>query len=225
MYTGLKTRKEVLMHSSLKLALALTLAGTVASAVPIYYTMTSTATGTLGSTAFTNAAITVASVADTTGAFVASGTLPDLNWENIAFSSTISIAGLGTYTFTDETYWIDPNGAGDIIFGDVDAPGGFFSGILGFTQLFVGLETYNLQTAFGPVSGAFDFETGAFNNFHNIETSGGILNVSSASNDTFTAITPEPASFLFAGLGLAGLLALRRLRGKRERVAAHVLEQ
>jgi hypothetical protein len=183
----------------------------VASAVPIYYTMTSTVTGTLGATPFTAAAITVTSVADTSGAFVASTNGPDDNWENIAFSSTIAIAGLGTYTFTDQTYWIDPNGAGDIIFGDVDAPGGFFSGILGLTQLFVGLETYNLQSALGPISSPFDFEVTAFNNFHNIQTSGGVLNVSAASNDTFTAITPEPASFLLAGLGLA-LLALRRAR-------------
>ena len=116
--------------------------------------MTATATGTLGTTAFTGAAITVTSVADTSGAFVASGTTPDLNWENIASSSTITIAGIGTETFTDQTFWVDPNGAGDIIFGDVDG-GAFFGGILGLTQLFVGLQTYNLQSAFGPVSSPF----------------------------------------------------------------------
>ncbi len=192
----------------LLLVFAFTLTATAVSAGPIVYTMTATATGTLGTTAFTGAAITVTSVADTSGAFVASGTTPDLNWENIASSSTITIAGIGTETFTDQTFWVDPNGAGDIIFGDVDG-GAFFGGILGLTQLFVGLQTYNLQSAFGPVSSPFDFETGAFNAFQNINTSGGLLSLV-ATNDTFTATTPEPASFLLGGLGLVGLLALRR---------------
>jgi len=204
------------MHSStsrvLPLALAFMLAGTAVSAGPITYTMTATATGTLGSTAFTGAAITVTSVADTSGAFVASGTFPDLNWENIAFSSTIAIAGIGTETFTDQTFWLDPNGAGDIIFGDIDSSSpSFGGGILGLTHLFVGLETYNLQSAFGPVSSPFDFETGAFNAFQNIHTSGGVLSLV-ARNDTFTATTPEPAPFLFVALGMLGLLTISRVR-------------
>jgi len=194
--------------SRLSLAVALTLAAGAASATPIFYTLTATATGTLGATPFTGTAITVNSVADTTGAFVASMSGSDSNWENIAFSSTITIAGIGTETFTDQTFWVDPNGAGDIIFGDVDG-GVFFGGILGLTQLLSGLTTYNLQSAFGPVFSAFDFETGAFNAFQNIQTSGGLLSLT-ASNDTFTAITPEPATFLFAGLGLLVLAALRR---------------
>ncbi len=198
----------------LLLIFAVTLTGTAIYAEPIYYTMTATATGTLGATAFNGAAITVTSVADTSGAFVASGTAPDLNWENIASSSTITIAGIGTETFTDQTFWVDPNGAGDIIFGDVDDGIGFFGGNLGLTRLFVGLETYNLQSAFGPVSSPFDFETGAFNAFQNIQTSGGLLSLV-AINDTFTAVTtPEPSYFLLCSLGLVGLLALRRTRQK-----------
>jgi len=208
-------RLEMIVPASISrfliLAFAFTLTGTMASASPIYYTMTATATGTLGTTAFTGAAITVTSVADTSGAFVASGTAPNLNWENIALSSTITIAGIGLETFTHQTFWVDPNDSGDIIFGDVDGSG-FAGGILGFTQLFVGLETYNLQSTFGPLSSTFDFETGAFNAFRNIQTSGGLLSLV-ATNDTFTAVTtPEPASLMLEGLGLMGLLALRRAR-------------
>lgn len=187
------------------------LAASASYGVPIFYTMTATATGTLGSTPFTGAAITVTSVADTTGAFVESGVFPNQNWENIAFSSTITIAGIGTETFTHQTFWADPNGAGDIVFGDIDSSVGFDFGILGLTQLFVGLETYNLQSAFGPVSSAFDFETGAFNAFQNIATSGGLLSLTAA-NDTFTAETPEPASWLFAAIGLVGLSGKKRIR-------------
>lgn len=190
------------------------LAASAAIAGPITYTMNATATGSFAGTAFRDAAITVTSVADTSNVFVASGTPPDLNYEVIAFSSTISIAGFETATFTDPTYWYDPNGAGDIIFGDVTG-GSAFDGILGFTELFVGLESYNLESSFGPVSSPFDFETSVFNNFQNIPTSGGTLSLV-ASNDTFTAVAaaPEPGTFLVGCLGLFGVLVSRRVGGK-----------
>jgi hypothetical protein len=190
------------------MAFAVVIAGGGAVAGPITYTLNATATGTFAGTPFTNAAITVTSTADTSQVFVASGTLPDLNYEVIAATSSISIAGFATATFTDSTYWYDPNGAGDIIFGDFTAG----NQILGFTKLFAGLETYNLESSFGPVSSPFDFETSVFNDFRNIPTSGGSLSLVAA-NDTFTAVTavPEPASFLAAGLGLlAALSSLRR---------------
>jgi hypothetical protein len=138
-------------------------------AIPITYTMTATASGTLAGAAFTNAAITITSLADTSQVFVAGATSPNLNYEIIAANSSISIAGLSAATFTDQTFWEDPNGAGDIIFGDVLTG----KGILGFTKLFVGLESYNLASSFGPVSSPFDFETSVFNNFQNIPTSKG----------------------------------------------------
>jgi hypothetical protein len=88
-------------------------------------------------------------------------------------------------------------------------------GILGFTELFVGLESYNLESSFGPVSSPFDFETSVFNDFQNIPTSGGSLSLV-ANNDTFTAVgaAPEPGTLLVAGLGLLGVLACRRASGK-----------
>ena len=188
-------------------ALALVvLGGGSALAAPITYTMTATATGTLAGTAFTNAAITVTSVADTSLVFVAGGVFPNLNYEVISFSSSINIAGFGTATFTDPMFWEDPNGAGDILFGDL-ATG---NAILGFTHLFAGLETYNLESSFGPVSSPFDFVTSVFHNFANIPTTAGSLSLV-ASNDTFTAVAvPEPSPFGVTSLGLVGLLAIRR---------------
>jgi hypothetical protein len=186
------------------------LAASAALAGPITYIMNATATGTFAGTAFTNAAITVTSIADTGNVFVSSGTPPDVNYEVIASSSSISIAGFATATFTDQTYWYDPNGAGDIIFGDITGGLGL-DGILVFTKLFVGLESYNLESSFGPVSSPFDFETSVFNDFQNIPTSEGSLSLV-ASNDTFTAVAaaPEPGTFLVAGLALFGVLVSRR---------------
>ncbi len=187
----------------LRLAFATVFVAGGVLATPITYTMTATASGNLAGTSFTNAAITVTSLADTGNVFVAGGVFPNLNYEVVAATSTISIAGFPTATFTDPMFWLDPNGAGDIIFGDFAAG----NGILGFTKLFAGLETYNLRSSFGPIFSPFDFETSVFNNFVNIPTNEGNLSLV-ANNDTFTA-SPEPASVLLADLGALGMLAVR----------------
>jgi hypothetical protein len=187
-------------------------------AEPITYTFTTTGTGTFAGTAFTDAAITVTSNADTSG--VVSYLSGTEIFDNFPTSTTLNIAGFAPATFTDPTFWEDPNQSGDIIFGIVDTSAGLAfcnncHALLGMTALFSGLETYNLETSFGPVSSAFDFESNAFNTFQNISTSEGTLSLV-ASNDTFTAVTasPEPASLWLAGLGLAGLLGAHKLPGK-----------
>jgi hypothetical protein len=191
--------------------------GCGAQGAPITYTLTATASGTLAGMAFTNAAIRVTSITDTNDVFV-SGTIPNLIYEVLPASSDISIAGFGTAVFTDQMFWEDPNGAGDIIFGDV-AVG---HPILGFTRLFSGLESYDLKSSFGPVSAPVDFVTMFFNGFDNIPTGIGNLTLT-ASNDTFTAVvTPEPTSFLLAGLAILGFQALRlvvrlRMNARRSR--------
>jgi hypothetical protein len=155
--------------------------------------------------AFTNAAIRVTSVADTNDVFVF-GTIPNLIYEVLPASSSISITGIGIAMFTDQMFWEDPNGAGDIIFGDAGAG----HPILGFTRLFSGLESYDLKSSFGPVSSSVDFVTMFFDGFYNIPTGIGSLSLT-ASNDTFTAVvTTEPTSFLLAGFALLGFQATRR---------------
>ena len=179
-----------------------------ASAAPILFIFSGTATGNLGGVPFTSAAFTVTSTADTSNVFVAAGSPPFQTFAVLASSATIDITGVGTLTFTDQTYWSDPNGAGDIIFGDATRNAGDYSlnrGILGFSALFVGLESYDLTHPFGPVSSPFDFETSAFNNFQNVPTNFGNLSLVS-SNDVFTATVPEPGSLL---LLMAAAAALR----------------
>lgn len=200
-----------------RLALAAALGLSAAIAGPITFNMTTTATGTLNGTGFTNAVLTVTSLADTSLVTV-SGASPNQIYELIAASSTVSITGFAPVTFTDMMLWEDPNSSGDIIFGDTARGGGIGNALLGFTNPVPGsgLLTYDLQTSFGPAFGGFDFGVSVFHNFNNIPTSGGLLSVTAASNDAFSAATaaPEPASFLIEGLGVLGLLAVRR-RGIR----------
>ncbi len=115
----------------MKLALLLLLPGSAAFCGPIMFTFQGTATGIMGTTRFTAASYTVTSFADTT----AVNLVPGDTYEVTTISSTISIAGLPIATFTDPMYWSDPQGAGDIIFGDQSIGSGFFPGILGITVI------------------------------------------------------------------------------------------
>ena len=151
-----------------------------ALAGPITFTMTATATGNLAGTAFTNAAITVTSVTDTS-LVVVSGTSPDLVYDVFPANSSISI---------------DRNCRRQRLsiprFGGIRTALAILSSVLspllvellfatlvmGFSALpppLPGLTTYNLESSFGPIFSPFDFETSVFNDFQNIPTTDGIL--------------------------------------------------
>lgn len=218
----------------LQLVIAATLVGSAARADEITFTMTATVNGTLGAAPFTGALVTVTSVADSDNVFVAGGTDPDYFYELNATSSTVSIAGVtmpgSPATFTGTTFWEDPNGSGDIMFGDVS--GGFGFGcfaagcpIMGFVNFLSGppyLTYYQLNSSIGPVS-SNDFPIAVFDAFENIPTSAGLLSIPKASNEgpngvliseTFTAdeTTPEPASVVLAGLAFGCLAGFRKVR-------------
>jgi hypothetical protein len=138
----------------------LALSARAALGTPITFTFMGTATGTLGTTPFTAASYTVTSFADTSDVIFANDT-----YSVTAISSSIDIAGLPLISFTDPMFWADPQGAGDIVFGDLSTDPSLFPGILGITVLSQGLETYNLQSSFGPVYSPTDFPSSIFDSF------------------------------------------------------------
>jgi hypothetical protein len=210
--------------------------GCAARADQITFTITATLNGTLGATPFSGALVTVTSVADTDNVFVAGGTSPDYLYELIATSSTVGIAGVtapgSPAAFTGTTFWEDPNGSGDIFFGDTSG-GGFFGclaagcPILGFSNFLSGppyLTFYAFDSSIGPISGV-DVPAGIFDAFENIPTSAGLLSIPRASNlvdlgggrtqaftETLNAdeTTPEPTPVALLGLAFTCLIGFRK---------------
>ena len=190
--------------SSVSLLLGFT--ATVVFGNPISLTFSGVATGTLGTTSFTDAPFTVTSTGNTSSVFVTPG--PSDNLPGIG--ATIDIAGFSPAIFTDATSWGDPEGSGDIIFNDATLN----TEILGFTRLFAGLEAYQFQNSIGPISGGFPFIPNIFENFQNIPTSQGLLTITTTSANVFTAAvaTPEPASRWLAFAGLSAVFIFGRMR-------------
>ncbi len=167
---------------------------TIAS--PITYTVEGTATGTLGTNAFIDALVTVTFTGDTSNVVNQGGGF----FSNSIGTATVTVAGVGTATFTDsmqafvnQTY--GPPAAAGI--GDITQGGSVFD------TLNTQFATYDLTTPLGPVSGgSFIRPDLSFN------TTLGLFNLSLSQSSTFTATTavvPEPATLALFGLGLAGL--------------------
>jgi hypothetical protein len=192
------------------LPLALLIGAGLASGAPITFTISEMAlSGTVGATSFNNELVTFTQVTDT----------GDITNPCGAFSypcapqqtgNSVSIATVGTFTLTGESYFFDNF---ENIFGITFAP---FAAYLAVDA--VPFSTYNMQTAFGP-TGYSSFSGSAVSG---VATSGGTLTISWNLDQQATAqaclgcasSTPEPGSLGLALLGAiplaAGLLRWRK---------------
>ena len=174
-----------------------------ASAAIITYKHEGTGAGSIGGTAFSASAFTITATADTANIQSCGGVC----LSNDHLSATITIDGVGTFTFSTGTRTFFNN----------DNVVGFSRASTGGADLFNGptsalLSGWNMATSIGPIQG-----TGSLLQWSNtpvINTDGGVLNFTSSTGPAiFTAtVVPEPSTYLLMGLGLLGLGFMSRKR-------------
>ena len=167
---------------------------------PISIELTTIASGSLGATNFTDAAVSIYGLGDTDDVLVSGSA--NLLRDN--FLVTFEIDGVGSGQFTDTIQAVSNNNS-DL--------GGFGNITQGFGLAFIqnsAFATYDLQSSLDTVSGPANFVFGIPH-----ETTEGSLRILSGSFGTFTASVgnnvPEPGSALAMAL-VGTLFAFRRRR-------------
>jgi hypothetical protein len=179
--------------------------GAGARADSIMYTLSVEATGSLDGNPFTDALVTLAGAGDTADisqvVFPGLGPIPGLF--DIPVTAQVTVAGLGSATFTDNiVVFVDKIG-GDVGFTDNTS----FAEILDVSNS--ALTSYDLAASFGPVSGPPGGTPG-----ESFPTTMNTFEIDAFSGPaTFTArAVPEPSSLALAGLGAMALAGYARRR-------------
>lgn len=185
-----------------KLALILMLSP-VLSALPITFIYSSTGSGSIGATSFTNAAFTVTGIGDTANRIEGA-----LSYGLYHDTTTINITGVGQFNITTPISSFTPKTGTFAGFGR-DGPGNLFH----FTN---GAVTgYDMLTSLGPLSGSGQLLGWAATPL--VTTSGGDLVFNNASSlaATYQVIVdnsgiPEPSTWALAAMGIVVALRMRR---------------
>ena len=120
---------------------------------------------------------------------------------NALVSGSISVAGLGSGSFDNGLYVFNNQAFETVGFGNVAN-----SDLINIYSPGMGLTTYGLTTAFGPIMGT---PPNFVAQFQNVGVSFGTLTLSQLNEASFQAsAVPEPESWALMGLGLA-LVAAR----------------
>jgi hypothetical protein len=184
-----------------------------AQAVPIEYRIWATASGTLGTNSFSNAAITISLFGDTDVANAWTNSSSN-GWQNfitpgVLSGSSITIDGVGSAFLGAVLLVANPNDYCQCIAMGPLVRGGADVFDLFFTE-FTLANPYDLTTATGVIPGTvITFP------FNSLNTSEGALSIYSGYDGYFQAILPVPlpaAAWLLAG-GLGLLAPLRRRPG------------
>jgi hypothetical protein len=173
-------------------------------ATPFYYTEQATGNGSLGSNTFTDTLVTITFFGDTTnvtGDFLAGDYL------NTVGSAMVTVAGLGTATFTDLVIAFDVQSVSEA---------GIYDGTVSneiLDTLNSTFNTYNLTTAIGPISGTANVPVPTLSFATNM---GAFAWTSIGTTSTFTAgPVPEPltSGLTLGGLAIIATCARRNRRG------------
>jgi hypothetical protein len=166
----------------------------VCHAGPITYTETLSMTGMIGNTPFTDAAVTLTTIADTSTITFMTGSAPF--YENAGIT-TIQIGGVATATFTTDTFGAFSQDLSSVL------PGLGSVGIIDITQAYlIGSNSttvppfYDLSTSFTSTGTAGVIPDSVYST-----TLGDLTVISTSGSATFTAaVVPEPATIVPAGL-------------------------
>jgi hypothetical protein len=192
--------KKVQKAKSMKIAAILIIALITfvgpAKANPITYTLTAVGSGSLGSEYFTNETFTITSTADTANITESTGYSSISTYIVPDTTSAVSVDGLATATFTVPSEEVALSVVGDVAIQAPSQINDTFSVIV-LGAATSGLNSYNLNTSIGPLSGSPQINSGI-----DFSTTAGNFDLTSVTSDTFQAqVVPEPDSLAPLGLG------------------------